>query len=844
MTPAPSPHPRIRRRGKLAVAAAIIGLGALWLLAPARREVLRTTAPHTAADVERVGGARTVGQSFVAPSDSLAEIELSFRPPVPDDAFPIIVHLRHGRYTTTNLRTVVTEPSDLTADGRLRAHFAPVPKSRGRPYLFIVNAPEAPSRSLAIYQQVDGSIYREGNVLYIDRDEDRSGDLEFALFARAPRGVLLWRHSLSPFLTALWQTPPARRAVGSGLLTFLAIWIALRLGTAPGSRWTQALRRAWGVIRERLPPPRLLGRPAVVLGLLVAVNVIQHIPFVLSYPIVNDEGAYLMDLANLRDGYWPFRDTLTKGPLFLAVLAPWVWIFPQSILAARLVAVAASAVEAVLLYHLGWRLWGRGVGLLAATLWTFSPTTIAQTSQLFLQAVSLPLALLGLVILVGPRTSATPPLPRRALLAGLAFAAAYLARASSLAFLAAALLLAWTEARPREALRASLVLLGTVVAALLLTSAVALPVLGGTKTSILLNLEAFTIGAARAARGTAAERALPHPEQLVETSTSLGSSLARSGVPLLALWLAALVESARRLFRLPGPIGLALFTGITVPFLSAYHERGFFLQHLARFDAPFITLGATLLVAALAASFLFSSRGFPPRREAIRDLFFLGLFWLALAVLYARFGRFRQQYHLEFLPFYVLGGALFVARLLKTAQERLRVAGRRAPVFLAAAVSALVVVLFYRGTDLAQQLPHTGSISLRSAREVAAALRQYSRPGEEVFTGQPLFPYLADRPILFGASHPSWYLEERAGTIPATLRRVYFPDRDRVRATVRERIRLAVTDVRTNEVYLRDDPALRQFLEAEFTVAAEVHDPLSKTPIRVWVRRPRAATTR
>lgn len=819
---------RRRRFLILLLGGLLLVLGAVAAgIVPVSREVLRTTAPHTPLDVERFGGPRILGQSFIAPEDRLSEIQLFLRPPVSPDAFPMLFHLRHGRYTSLDVRTVVVTATDVTADGVLRIRFAPVTKSGGQTYAFLLEAPRAQPKQLAAYRQIDSSIYERGFLFFGDTAELRAGDVEFAAAVREPGALAFWNARFRPLLEQSFGGHLLPRAVGIGSLATAAALALL----------------------SRLRPGRTLGKA---LGVLMTVHILLHAPFLLPYPGVNDEGSYLMDIQNIRAGYWPFRDTLAKGPLFLLVLAPVALFLPHNLLSARLLVAGLSGIEVLLLYLLGRRLGGQTVGLLAALLWTFSPITMAQTSQLFLQPFSLPLVTLALLLLLPARSAGEESGEKRSrlltetrsvLLAGALFGLAYLVRASSLAFLAPAFFLCLLGRESRPSIRNALLLLMGFGGTLLLVALPAFFLLGAERTAVLFNIEAFVIGQARGgAEGSAVPLHVLPPSEILERFAAYGAVLFRLGTPLVLLWLAYLSRTLTALFRLPSAFGGIVFLGLSLPLLERVYAMNFTLASGFADVGSALKILVTMLTALISVVLWWIPRPpSPPARQSARELLLVGGTWLSLIIVYTFFGRFREQYHAEFLPFYVLGSALFLAPLLpQSVREKSRTFFSRQLWYSAVGIVLFLLLassLFLSVTPSRKQ-PHTGSIPHRTALEVARILKKESAPGEEILTAQGLFTFYADRFLPFGASHPGWYLEERVGTVPSALRRLFLPDKEVLRRYVEEKpIRLVAIDRRTREVYFQYDPEMRALLQRAFRLLTTVPNPYEEDPVEIWIRK-------
>ncbi|TSC72484.1 MAG: hypothetical protein G01um101438_568 [Parcubacteria group bacterium Gr01-1014_38] len=830
MTPEPSfPWPRISVAVIVAVA---VLLGVVALRLSLVQTVLKTTAPHTDTDIERFGGLKTVGQSFVSPSDGLAEISFRLRSPLPVRWFPLFFHLRHGRFATRDLRTVVLLRTDVEPDGVVTTRFAPLTKSRGKPYAFVLDAPYAPSGTFAASRQIDGSLYGDGTLFR--GTAVRQGDLEFSLGTQSALGRVLWTRFLA-WAAEVRRVPGLMVAlllgstvtllltmatVFGGIVTLLALW-------APW--WTQRLHRT----RAWLLP--------VALGTLAVLHIALHLPFALSYPISNDEGAYLMDIQNLRVGAWPFLHTLAKGPLFLTLFAPVAFSFPEALLPARLFIAVTSALIIVPLYLLGVRHSDRTAGLFAAALWAFSPAVIGQTTHVLLQPLAVLLVALALLTISRQRDD-TPWRTRWAYGGGALLAAAYLTRVSSVAFLPSALLLPFVM-HPRRAAWRTAARTGLGFALTLLVAALLfLPILGAVRTAITFNVEAVLIGQARNAGGPDVAAFWP-PRELLERISAYGSTLFRTGLPVVILWWAFLLSQVRTVLRLPGWTAALAFLGGALPLLLELQRNTYFFTDDS--NAPFAALARiaapafVLLVAARLLTLRRESGDPATLRRAWRGLLLGGGSWLALTVVYAYFGRFRQHYHMEFLLPYILGAALFLREILVAesgqARARWRTFARRVLGPLVAGALAAATFLLYTPTKTQS---HTGSIAVATAHRVADIIASVSGPREEILTAQGIFPFLAGRFLPFGASHPGWYLEERVGTVTPAMRRLFLPDKSVLRTYVRDKpIRLVAIDRRTWEVYFQFDADMRALVAEYFKLLAEVPNPSEEQPVEIWIRK-------
>lgn len=555
-------------------------------------------------------------------------------------------------------------------------------------------------------------------------------------------------------------------------------------------------------------------------------SIVLHWSFIHSYPATNDEGSILADVLISRQGLWPFKDAGgAKGPLALLILAPFVLAAKDPLLTGRILVSVFTAVEAVLLGLLAKRLWGDRAGVLAALLYAGTPAVVAQTTQVFLQPFALPFATAALILLVRGEKK---EMGKRAVVAGVLFSLAFLARFTALAFAPVGLLLiaTWRDCSWRARRRSAL----SVAAGFLLTlgAAVALlaPFLDTQKMLDALGWQGVVVGQQRAMRGQAAAgltiiRELARGIHL-PTVSQLALPLLRGALPLLACAAAFLVIWVGRLLRLPRVIPAAtlfvLATGLPALLAGADLAPALSDARLPLVRGTQLLLGISGLLALRRESLV---------RTPGRDVVLLGSSFLFLALGYANYGRFRGHYHAEFLVLYVLAAAAVLAEFLSPRRFGTR---GLAVLLLFVVVGALLGLSFPN----ALLHPHAGNIPLDTVRQVAAEVRRRTPPGGEVFTAQVLFPAVAGRSIPFGITHPGWYREEAFGVLPTEIRVRYYPDRAALRAHLLDaRVPLIVVERRTQEVFLEFDPELRALIDRRYQRVRVIENPLLG-PVEFW----------
>lgn len=786
--------------------ALILALGVT--LIPREERVLFLQPSGDPTDQETIDARHSAEQRLTSPTArTLHTITVFLLPPIPTGALEIYLQSRAGtRSATTPLPTT-------RSDGTLRVRFAPLAVQSGealsaRLTAKNVDRPIALRTATGVTEEMTGPV-RIGN-------ESRNRSVALALGAKRSLGAYLFS-TARPSIEMI-------RAVDSA-----TAGIAL-LGAAGGLLMFMILRR-----------PMSSRRFWTILISAAALSLLLHEPFRLSYPATNDEGSILADARNLSPEFWPLQTGGAKGPLSLVALLPVVRTAEHPLLAARGIIALLTAVEVLLLGLLARKLWNERVGVVSAVLYAATPAAIAQTTQVFLQPFALPFVTLGWMFLIPP---SAPRESKRhiawTILGGACFALGFLARPTSLAFAPAAILVMLLVPRQPWSMRLRrLLFIGAgFLLTIALASALVLPTLGVSKTADLFGWQGFLVSQQRADKGlsTPGLGALIHlPRSLREVDRTLEQAwpLFVGALPLLLLSLGFLLRSIATLARFPlRATAIAFSIASAIAFVLVLRQPAItesFILHAA-------VVGGSMLAFLIALGSVIAQNNMESRTHVFRDLLLLLGTWALLVLGYANYGRFRSHYHAEFLPLYVFASAIMLSAVFSRLHTRDRLpTGIRASIgggLLFALVGLSLAVTY----PITRNRHHAGNIPLSIADAVAADLRERTKPGEDIFTAQVLFPILANRSIPYGIAHPGWYREDALGLLPNGLRAQYYPDRDTLRRMIETKpIRIMVIERRTREVFLEFDPHLRALVEHQYRLARTFDNPLVDS-IEIWER--------
>src|SRR3989338_6568609 len=135
-------------------------------------------------------------------------------------------------------------------------------------------------------------------------------------------------------------------------------------------------------------------RNKFIISILIFALIIRlaYIFFVPQFPLLKDDLQYNVIAGNLLGGkgfsYDSVNPTAARGPVYPAFLAAIYFLFGQSYPAARLAQAVISALNCLLIYWIGKKLYSRAVGLSASLMMSIYPSTIGYTGLLYSETLS------------------------------------------------------------------------------------------------------------------------------------------------------------------------------------------------------------------------------------------------------------------------------------------------------------------------------------------------------------------------------------------------------------------------------------------------------------------------
>ena len=427
----------------------LAGLTALVSLAPVefRQEVL---APQGEQARYGFGDSRSVGQSF-APIAGLSSITIPIGQ-TENAHGPLLLHLRNDYFGPD-----VREASVFQVEGETATfQFSPLVQVPER-LTWVLEAPHSDDRSYWAYREFDDSAYAQGDAFV--KGQPLVGNFAFTMTGRQ----LLLRVFVSTFQEDFTARSWEWAALGMGLLTAGGAWVVWPLGRQ------MRLEKSW--------------LPGAVLT-----SLILHIWMAWRFPGVIDEGAYLMDAWQTTSGFLPFRDFLTKGPLYIVLLKIWQVFLPNSLELLRTLSPVAWAAVVWLSARLSDSLGLPRAGQIVVA-WALAilPAAVTLSTPLLLQVVSTALIVGGVWLAV---RSAQQGKANLAVFSALVLVAAYFVRSSSLVgfLVAGCIFFLW-----KRQWRLLAVFVSTSAVVLGMVFVLGVGLMGFSKTAVMFNLEAVLI---------------------------------------------------------------------------------------------------------------------------------------------------------------------------------------------------------------------------------------------------------------------------------------------------------------------------------------------------------------
>lgn len=519
-----------------------------------------------------------------------------------------------------------------------------------------------------------------------------------------------------------------------------------------------------------------------------------------------DEGNYLYDAKLLLEGLVPYKDYLTRSPLYLVMLAIPIKVLGTTLIAGRIISTLSAAATTILLYFLGKELYNKRVGLLSSLVYALLPFAIFWSSVIKTEPNVAVFNVLALVLFLRALKS------QRGIyfvLSGFVIGLAILIRESALVILfveiifMGGLFVMRSSSFPRKGAvdflkNAFFIVSGTGFLYLLFLVPVVLfgfsPALGGFAGKFL---------------GLFTDRLTHLP------------SLVRSGV--VNMYTASLREG----FLREGPgiaVAVALFVGLALK--RAFPRASFFFKLI--FCSGFILLALRLLVSgALNATplyklslvlFLLLACIIVVRLDQQPGFIasnMLLVVWVGVLLLpYISHYDFHLMYFYEFLPAACVMIGAILGSLDDSAYKNALIGGFA---ILLIALSSFTANYYRESHGLFR------SWSPSTVTKVSKYIGGKTRESEEIFTASTIFVFAADRKLVMNVSHPIIYSLD--SMTPQALHSLGYPSAKEIIEHMKaNKVRYVLNDNRTEYSFFFRHPELQRFVENSYALEKNIDD--------------------
>lgn len=514
-----------------------------------------------------------------------------------------------------------------------------------------------------------------------------------------------------------------------------------------------------------------------------------------------DEGNYLYDAKLMLEGFVPFKDYVTRSPLYLCLLAISIKLFGTTLTAGRVVSLISSVGTTVLLYFLAKELYNKRTGLAAALIYALLPFTVFWSSIIKTEPTVAILNMLAIYLFV-------LGLKRRnnffIICGGAVVALAILVRESALGLLVIQVTFAYvylsfqSKSSFKRKLSSTLSIALHIMAGILFVYVLILiiAVSFGLFDSIAPFFSKFRGLLHNRSSNLFSLHALHHVRDgflnLISTSLVEGFLEELAGPLVLGLLFIALALKGGRsrlsvfltsLFCIG--FGFFAYKVVTTHLLGLYPRYRFLLLFL-------------LLVATIAVIYFHQA----PNLFASNALM---LVWLVTyCCIYITHHKFHLMYFYEIMPVLCI---MIAATFTTTVDVRFKDVLVSAMLFTLLISSFFTLKYYYSTHGLFRSWsPHT-------VFKVSEYLQSMTEENDEIFTGSTIFVFCASRRLVRNISHPILYRDFSE----EELHSLGYPSPEEImKYMARERVRYVINDRRTWTCFYKRYPKLELFVDKNY----------------------------
>lgn len=550
---------------------------------------------------------------------------------------------------------------------------------------------------------------------------------------------------------------------------------------------------------------RLISKKSLVILTLFLVGLMVRIKFAQILPITNDEGAYLYDTLNIRNGLIPLGNFLTKSIPFIYLLTLSQYLFGNSLIVGRMLVILIAMLSSLFLFLLTKELFGKRVGYVAAAIYWIFPLIAAYTSLIHTEPLQTLLTLasyyLFLIYLKNAKSRKLLILVFSALLISISF----FVRQSTLVTIGWPFLLGvlnYSKNKDTVMMKAAF-LYGLITALFIFLAAVlSFNILGYEKTLEFVGMGAVDLTLSEKTSLTTKGLIL-YPAKYIWEFSLEASNLYRDGQIILVFGLIYFYfyKIKTKATSTLGSIGINAYSLSILGLIWLFQSKYNLYTGMWKVDLiPHTILILTSLVLVLSLALENLRFINTPDKKIFNKLstqFVAGWFG-SLTILYMVWIKFRSPYLIEFFPSMII----FASAALVVFYDNLN-AGKHTVLtkYTKAAFYVFILISFYGSYTFNRAVYFTGIHGVEDLNLVRNYLTTNSTQQDEILTASAIFPYVSGDRLLYDISHPAWY---GYPTIRTETLLLYFPPLSQiVEAVNSQRPKYVIKDPFTDASYLR-----------------------------------------
>lgn len=578
---------------------------------------------------------------------------------------------------------------------------------------------------------------------------------------------------------------------------------------------------------------KLLNKKKIIIIFFILIGTLVRLYYANNLPITNDEGAYLYDTLNIRNGQIPLVNFLTKSIPFIYLLTIPQLILGNSFFWGRVFIIVISAFTSYILYLLTTNLFNKKIGLIAGlTYWSF-PLIAAYTTLIHTEPLQVLFVLLSYWLLFKTQKSKNQYL---LIFSSLFMVLAFFTRQSSFAliFLPIVYDLIQKYVKHKKINETSILFTFFTLIIIILLTVLSYKYIGEVKTSELIGGVAVNL-ALNDKKVFSLGEIVIYPIKFLYEAILGSSNFFKDGLIISAFVVFALSYNYLSFLR----ERFKAFNFYSV--LSAMIILCFvILQSKFSLNTPFWRINLipqtnllflSMVLVLYTFSKTLSKKDNKNRIEVfpyLKNINFVTVWLLGVTIIYLLWIKFRTPYIIEFLPPLII---MFAIGLFIFYTSVSLIVNKIYSNNLKLALILFILFSCISSFFLNKNVYFTGLFSPSDINKISNFLTKDSEKEDLILTASVILPYMSGDRVVYDVSHPAWY---GYNTIREDILVQYLPTFSKIVNSLEEKmVKYVIKDPFTNDSYFKrkelNDVFLKNYYLVKSIGRAEIYKVNEKT---------------